>query len=183
MAHAIIKKTTQEKPADATHWSTRILAKALGTSSAMVQRVWAANGLQPHRTKTFKLSNNPHFAVKLLDVVGLYLDPPEHVLVLCADERTSIRALDRSKSPPHEQDTQVKQGSLCSVIRTCDRRPLLSVRQTMARCGSPFPRSRSLPSRQNRIVRQNPPERIGILLIALLQFLIVGPTMWKVPPS
>jgi len=97
IAHAIIEKTTREKPADATHWSTRTLAKALGTSSAMVQRVWKANGLQPHRTKTFKLSNDPHFAEKLLDVVGLYLDPPEHALVLCADEKTSIQALDRTQ--------------------------------------------------------------------------------------
>ncbi len=97
IAHAIIEKTTREKPADATHWSTRTLAKALGTSSAMVQRVWTANGLQPHRTKTFKVSNDPHFAEKLLDVVGLYLDPPEHALVLCADEKTSIQALDRTQ--------------------------------------------------------------------------------------
>ena len=97
IAHAIIEKTTQEKPVDATHWSTRTLAKALGTSSAMVQRVWTANGLQPHRIKTFKVSNDPHFAEKLLDVVGLYLDPPEHALVLCADEKTSIQALDRTQ--------------------------------------------------------------------------------------
>ena len=97
IAHAIIEKTTREKPADATHWSTRTLAKALGTSSAMVQRVWTANGLQPHRTKTFKVSNDAHFAEKLLDVVGLYLDPPEHALVLCADEKTSIQALDRTQ--------------------------------------------------------------------------------------
>ena len=97
IVHAIVEKTTREKPADATHWSTRTLAKALGTSPAMVQRVWAANQLQPHRTKTFKLSNDPHFAEKLLDVVGLYLDPPEHALVLCADEKTSIQALDRTQ--------------------------------------------------------------------------------------
>ena len=97
IARAIIEKTTREKPADATHWSTRTLAKALGTSSAMVQRVWAANQLQPHRTKTFKLSNDPHFTEKLLDVVGLYLNPPDHALVLCADEKTSIQALDRTQ--------------------------------------------------------------------------------------
>ena len=97
IACTIIARTTQEKPADATQWSTRTLAKALGTSPAMVQRVWKANGLQPHRTKTFKLSNDPKFAEKLLDVVGLYLDPPEHALVLCADEKTSIQALDRTQ--------------------------------------------------------------------------------------
>ena len=97
IAREIIAKTTQERPANATHWSTRTLAKALGTSPAMVQRVWKANGLQPQRTKTFKLSNDPHFAEKLLDVVGLYLDPPDHALVLCADEKTSIQALDRTQ--------------------------------------------------------------------------------------
>jgi transposase len=97
IARAIVAKTTQEKPTDATHWSTRTLAAALGTSPSMVQRVWKANGLQPHRTKTFKLSNDPHFTEKLLDVVGLYLDPPEHALVLCADEKTSIQALDRTQ--------------------------------------------------------------------------------------
>ena len=91
IAGAIVAKTTREKPADATHWSTRTLAAALGTSPSMVQRVWKANGLQPYRTKTFKLSNDPHFTEKLLDVVGLYLDPPEHALVLCADEKTSWR--------------------------------------------------------------------------------------------
>jgi len=97
IAREIIAKTTQELPANATHWSTRTLAKALGTSPTMVQRVWKANGLQPHRTKTFKLSNDPHFAEKLLDVVGLYLNPPDHALVLCADEKTSIQALDRTQ--------------------------------------------------------------------------------------
>jgi transposase len=97
IARAIVAKTTQEKPTDATHWSTRTLAAALGTSPSMVQRVWKANRLQPHRTKTFKLSNDPHFTEKLLDVVGLYLDPPEHALVLCADEKTSIQALDRTQ--------------------------------------------------------------------------------------
>jgi len=97
IAREIVVKTTQELPANATHWSTRTLAKALGTSSTMVQRVWKANGLQPHRTKTFKLSNDPHFAEKLLDVVGLYLNPPDRALVLCADEKTSIQALDRTQ--------------------------------------------------------------------------------------
>jgi transposase len=97
IAREIVAKTTQERPANATHWSTRTLAKALGTSSTMVQRVWKANGLQPHRIKTFKLSNDPHFAEKLLDVVGLYLNPPDRALVLCADEKTSIQALDRTQ--------------------------------------------------------------------------------------
>jgi len=93
----IVRKTTQEKPEAATHWSTRSMAKAVGVSKATVQRIWAAHGLKPHLTRTFKLSNDPHFEEKLVDVVGLYLNPPEHALVLCADEKTSIQALDRTQ--------------------------------------------------------------------------------------
>ena len=76
LATEIVRKTTTEKPPAATHWSTGTLATELETSPAMVQRVWKANGLQPHRVKTFKLSNDPQFAEKLVDVVGLYLNPP-----------------------------------------------------------------------------------------------------------
>ena len=93
----ILHKTTQDKPKAATHWSTRTMAKAVGVSKATVQRVWAANGLKPHLVKTFKLSNDPQFAEKLRDVVGLYLDPPEHALVLSCDEKTQIQALDRTQ--------------------------------------------------------------------------------------
>jgi transposase len=97
----ILRKTTQETPPNATQWSTRTLAKALGCSNSMVQRVWRDNGLQPHRTKTFKVSNDPQFAEKLVDVVGLYLNPPEHALVLSCDEKSQIQALDRrQKSLP-----------------------------------------------------------------------------------
>ena len=97
LAAEIVRKTTTEKPAAATHWSTRTLAAELGTSPSMVQRVWKANDLQPHRTKTFKLSNDPRFAEKLVDVVGLYLNPPEHAIVLCVDEKSQIQALDRTQ--------------------------------------------------------------------------------------
>ena len=97
LASAIVRKTTREKPKNATHWSTRTLARELGASHSMVHRVWKAAGLKPHRVKTFKLSNDPHFVEKLLDVVGLYLDPPEHALVLCADEKSQIQALDRTQ--------------------------------------------------------------------------------------
>lgn len=93
----VVHKTTQEKPEGATHWSTRTMAKAVGVSKATVQRVWAAHGLKPHLIRTFKLSNDPHFAEKLRDVVGLYLDPPEHALVLSCDEKTQIQALDRTQ--------------------------------------------------------------------------------------
>jgi transposase len=93
----IIRKTTQEKPEAATHWSTRTMAKAVGVSKDTVQRVWAAHGLKPHLAKTFKISNDPQFAEKLADVVGLYLSPPEHALVLSCDEKTQIQALDRTQ--------------------------------------------------------------------------------------
>ena len=97
VASRIIETTTQSKPENATHWSTRTLAEHLGVSRSMVQRVWKANGLKPHRAKTFKVSNDKHFIEKMTDVVGLYLNPPEHALVLCADEKTSIQALDRTQ--------------------------------------------------------------------------------------
>ena len=94
---SIIEWTTQKKPKNATHWSCRTLAKELGTSHAMVSRVWRANGLKPHLCRTFKLSNDRRFVEKLVDVVGLYLNPPEHALVLCADEKSQIQALDRTQ--------------------------------------------------------------------------------------
>ena len=97
LAQKIVEMTTRQKPANATHWSTRTLAEALGTNRSMVSRVWRANGLKPHLSRTFKVSNDPHFAEKLVDVVGLYLDPPEHALVLCVDEKSQIQALDRTQ--------------------------------------------------------------------------------------
>lgn len=93
----IIRKTTQETPANATHWSLRSMAEAVGVSYSTVRRVWRDNGLKPHLTKTFKVSNDPHFAEKLVDVVGLYLNPPEHALVLSVDEKSQIQALDRTQ--------------------------------------------------------------------------------------
>lgn len=97
LAPEIVRVTTTEKPRTATHWSTRTLAKHLKTSPSMVYRVWTANRLQPHRTKSFKLSNDPRFVEKLVDVVGLYLNPPDQGLVLCVDEKSQIQALDRTQ--------------------------------------------------------------------------------------
>lgn len=93
----IVRRTTQEKPPNANQWSVRSMAAAVGVSKDTVQRVWHDNGLQPHRTKTFKVSNDPQFAEKLVDVVGLYLNPPEHALVLSCDEKSQIQALDRTQ--------------------------------------------------------------------------------------
>ena len=93
----IIEWTTQRPPANATHWSCRTLAKELGVSRSMINRVWQAQGFKPHLSKTFKLSNDRNFAQKLVDVVGLYLNPPEHALVLSCDEKSQIQALDRTQ--------------------------------------------------------------------------------------
>ncbi len=93
----IIETTTKEKPAGATHWSVRTLASHLDINREMVRRVWNAAGLKPHLVRTFKLSNDPQFAEKVVDVVGLYLNPPEHALVLCVDEKSQIQALDRTQ--------------------------------------------------------------------------------------
>jgi transposase len=93
----VIERTLQEKPSHATHWSTRSLAEVVGLSPASVQRIWKAHGLKPHRIRTFKLSRDPHFVEKLQDVVGLYLNPPEHAFVLSVDEKSQIQALDRTQ--------------------------------------------------------------------------------------
>lgn len=92
---AVIVKTLEEIPDDATHWSTRSMAKAVGISPASVGRIWSAFGLQPHRAESFKLSTDPLFVEKVKDVVGLYLDPPERAVVLAVDEKSQIQALNR----------------------------------------------------------------------------------------
>jgi len=93
----IVRLTQHEKPSGATHWSCRSMAKRVGVSPATVQRIWSGRGLKPHLVKTFKLSNDPAFEEKLIDVVGLYLNPPENAVVLCMDEKTSIQALDHTQ--------------------------------------------------------------------------------------
>src|SRR5713226_2723181 len=94
---AVIVRTLESLPPDATHWSSRGMAKASGLSISSVQRIWRAFGLQPHRLETFKLSTDPEFVAKVRDVVGLYISPPEHAIVLCVDEKSQIQALDRSQ--------------------------------------------------------------------------------------
>ena len=93
----IVEATLHTTPKAATHWSVRTMAQAQGVSPATVQRIWDANGLQPHRTRTFKLSKDQRFVEKLNDVVGLYLNPPNKALVLCVDEKSQIQALQRSQ--------------------------------------------------------------------------------------
>ncbi len=94
---AIVEATLHSRPAGATHWSCRTMAKAMGVSPDTVNRIWRAHELQPHRVTTFKLSHDPLFVEKLSDVIGLYMNPPEHALVLCVDEKAQIQALDRTQ--------------------------------------------------------------------------------------
>lgn len=93
----VVRKTTQATPPNATHWSTRSMAREEGISEASVRRIWRAHGLKPHRVESFKISRDPEFAAKLEDIVGLYLNPPEHALVLSVDEKSQIQALDRTQ--------------------------------------------------------------------------------------
>jgi Winged helix-turn helix len=94
----IVDLTPNHRPKGQTYWSCRTMAAAAGVSKSTVQLVWHARGLKPHWVAVFKLSNDPHFAEKLVDVVGLYTSPPEKAIVLCADETSSVQALDRTQA-------------------------------------------------------------------------------------
>ncbi len=93
----VVVRTLESTPRGATHWSTRGMAKATGFSNATISRIWRAFGLQPHRTETFKLSNDPLLIDNVRDIVGLYMNPPDHAVVLCVDEKSQIQALDRTQ--------------------------------------------------------------------------------------
>ena len=93
----VLAKTARETPPDATHWSVRTMAKAMGISHTSVQRIWCEAGLKPHLVGKFKVSSDPHFEEKVTDIVGLYMSPPDHALVLCVDEKSQIQALDRTQ--------------------------------------------------------------------------------------
>jgi transposase len=93
----LVKKTTTETPVAATHWSRTSMAKAMDVSASTVGRVWREHGLKPHLSRTFKVSNDPRFAEKLEEVIGLYLNAPEHAIVLCCDEKSQVQALDRTQ--------------------------------------------------------------------------------------
>jgi len=94
---AVIRKTLHETPEGQTHWSRSTMAAATGLSDSTIGRIWREHGLKPHRVDTFKLSNDPRFVEKLTDIVGLYLNPPEHAIVLSCDEKSQIQALDRTQ--------------------------------------------------------------------------------------
>jgi transposase len=115
----VVRKTTQAKPDNATHWSTRTMAEASGISEKSVRRIWHKHGLKPHLVRTFKVSNDPQFAEKLESIVGLYLNPPEHAIVLCADEKSQIQALDRNGTATLFAALNTLDGT---VISMCDDR-------------------------------------------------------------
>ena len=93
----VVQMTLHKTPSDATHWSLRSMAAAVGLSRSSIQRIWSSHGLKPHLTETFKVSRDKNFAAKVRDVVGLYLDPPDKAVVLCVDEKSQIQALDRTQ--------------------------------------------------------------------------------------
>ena len=97
VAERVVALTLSDPPTEATHWTGAMMAEATGISLSSVQRIWRAHGLQPHRVSQFKLSNDPDFVTKLRDIVGLYVDPPAHAIVLSVDEKSQIQALDRTQ--------------------------------------------------------------------------------------
>ena len=107
----VVTKTLESKPANATHWSTRGMAKVAGLSQSAISRIWRAFELQPHRADTFKLSTDPFFVEKVRDVVGLYLSPPENALVLSVDEKSQVQALDRTQPLLPMTPTQAERGT------------------------------------------------------------------------
>lgn len=93
----VVRRTTRQTPETATHWSLRVMARATNLSPTTIGRIWQQHGLKPHLSRTFKISNDPHFAEKLEEIVGLYLNAPEHALVFCCDEKSQVQALDRTQ--------------------------------------------------------------------------------------
>jgi len=112
----VLTLTCAEPPGQATHWTGRAMAAAVGVGLSSVQRIWKAHGLQPHRIRTFKRSNDPDFAAKLHDIVGLYMNPPAHAIVLSIDEKSQIQALDRS-----QPGLPMKKGRCGTMTHDCKR--------------------------------------------------------------
>lgn len=140
---AVIVRTLESLPPDATHWSSRSMAAASGLSVSTVQRVWRAFGLQPHRLETFKLSSDPDFVAKVRDVVGLYVSPPQHALVLCVDEKSQIQALDRTQpllpmrpGQPARRSHDYKRHGTTSLFAALD----IATGKVIGKC---FPRHRA----------------------------------------
>ena len=147
----VVELTLTEPPGEATHWTGRAMAAASGISLRSVQRIWAAHGLQPHRVRRFKLSQDPAFAAKLRDVVGLYLDPPAHSLVLSVDEKSQIQALDRT-----QPGLPMKKGRAGNMTHDYIRNSLPPrKRGARPRCSRHFSHSGLQSSRHEQQLRQS----------------------------
>ena len=118
-AARLVALTCTEPPHQATHWTGRAMAKTMGLSLRSVQRIWQAHDLQPHRIRTFKRSRDPGFAAKLTDIVGLYVDPPAHAVVLSLDEKSQIQALDRTQPGLPITTTSATARQPCSPRSAC----------------------------------------------------------------
>jgi transposase len=145
---AVIVRTLESVPPDATHWSSRSMARTCGLSVSTVQRIWRAFGLQPHRLETFKLSTDPDFVAKMRDVVGLYVSPPAHAIVLCVDEKSQIQALDRSQpmlpmrpGQPARRSHDYKRHGTTSLFAALD----IASGRVIGKC---YPRHRSIEFRK-----------------------------------
>src|ERR1700683_381959 len=136
----VIVKTLESTPKDATHWSTRSMAREVGLTQSAVLRIWRAFGLQPHRQETWKLSKDPQFVAKVRDVVGLYLNPPERAVVLCVDEKSQIQALDRTApilpmlpGTPERATHDYKRAGTSSLYAALDITPVTVIGSLHAR--------------------------------------------------
>jgi len=145
---ALIVRTLESVPPDATHWSSRGMARACGLSVSSVQRIWRAFGLQPHRLETFKLSTDPDFVAKVRDVVGLYVSPPARAIVLCVDEKSQIQALDRSQpmlpmrpGQPSRRSHDYKRHGTTSLFAALD----IATGRVIGKC---YPRHRAIEFRK-----------------------------------
>jgi transposase len=162
----VIVRTLETLPPDATHWSSRGMAKASGVSISSVQRIWRAFGLQPHRLETFKLSTDPDFVAKVRDVVGLYVSPPEHAIVLCVDEKSQIQALDRSQpllpmrpGHPARRSHDYKRHGTTSLFAALD----IATGQVIGKC---LPRHRAAEFRRFLDeIEANVPEDLDVHLV------------------
>ena len=132
---SVLVQTLESQPPAATHWSTRSMARHSGISTSSVGRIWRAFGLQPHRSETFKLSQDPLFVDKVRDVVGLYLNPPDHALVLCVDEKSQIQALDRTQPLLPMRPRQIRRRTATMTHITAPPRSL-APRSTSPPAGS-----------------------------------------------
>lgn len=162
----VIVETLESTPKDATHWSTRSMAKAVGMAPTTIRRIWNAFSLQPHRIETFKLSTDPFFIDKVRDVVGLYLDPPEKAIVLCVDEKSQIQALDRSQpllpmrpGQPERRSHDYKRHGITSLFAALD----CATGKVIGKC---YPRHRSVEFRRFLdLIDKSVPEELDVHLI------------------